>query len=359
MEQPLSALDFFFLDSEHTHAILKQHQQALTDIQFDLGRDIVLRYGRGSVIYIDKQVTKAMLDFAAGRLVFDRKNRAVLAGALHRISRVQNTDGELIGLTFRVARPLSGLHKLLCDVLDAGDSILVLGAPGSGKTSLLRTVAHYLSDKGLNTAVVDFSCEIAGSASPPHECIGNARHFPVRYTQSQGEAMIEVIENHTPHVMVVDELSDWEQASAARSVAERGIQLIASAHGSTLEGALRNPQIRWLFGGVGTVVVSDDVAKQMNSSKSRRERKEPGSFTTLVVLDAHGQASIYRNMDECVDAVLDGKIVLPEQRRLAPDGSVLTTQKFSITDSGPFEAGTTIGARVGTKRKITQAKSPK
>jgi len=149
-----------------------------------------------------------------------------------------------------------------------------MGKPGVGKTTLLREVARLLSvDYQKRVIVVDTSNEIAGDGDVPHPAIGLARRMQVPVPEQQHDVMIEAVENHMPEVIIVDEIGRKEEVDAARTIAERGVQLIATAHGNTLENILVNPTLSDLVGGVQVVTLSDEEAHRRGTQKTILERK--------------------------------------------------------------------------------------
>src|SRR3989442_2470881 len=186
-------------------------------------------------------------------------------------------------LTLRVGRAVYGTMEIIRDVVEAGRSILLLGKPGVGKTTLLREVARVLADEmGKRVVIVDTSNEIAGDGDIPHPGIGRARRMQVATPSLQHAVMIEAVENHMPEVVVIDEIGTEQEAAAARTIAERGVQLIATAHGNTLENLMLNPTLSDLVGGIQTVTLSDEEARRRGTQKSVLERKAPPTFQTLV-----------------------------------------------------------------------------
>lgn len=351
MESVLVSADLRYLPDYVAEWILAIPHYELTDIQIDLGKSPKAIYGQGTILTLDNcEVTAANLELAEEQLRFDFKNRAALPQRLHRISRLQHWDGAITGLTIRVGRYLPGIATAFEDLLDARKRILLIGAPGSGKTTQLRDIAHHLAQTQ-NTIVVDLNGEIAGLGMPAHECIGQARQFAVREGQTQGQALIEALENHTPSALVVDEISDREQAYAARSIAERGVQLIATCHGRDLISVVRNPHLRILLGGIESVAVGDSRAEA--SGKLPSFRKEPASFDVICVLADRDTILVYPGVDEAVDAILAGKTVVPETRRLVGN-TVQILQKYGIVDGKPFLEGT-IEERVQSRKPKIKA----
>jgi nucleoside-triphosphatase THEP1 len=220
--------------------------------------------------------------------------------------------------------------EIIRDVVEAGRSILLLGRPGVGKTTLLREVARVLADEmGKRVVIVDTSNEIAGDGDIPHPGIGRARRMQVAAPSLQHAVMIEAVENHMPEVVVIDEIGTEQEAAAARTIAERGVQLIATAHGNTLENLMLNPTLSDLVGGVQTVTLGDEEARRRGTQKSVLERKAPPTFQTLVEIHAYQRVALYQDVAQTVDAILLGSPVTPEIRSRDASG------ELSVTTSAP------------------------
>src|SRR5205823_5364898 len=256
------------------------------------------------------------IDYVVSRIsVFGKDNRAGIERTLHRVSAMRNRVGTIIGLTCRVGRALFGTVDILRDVIQQGKSLLLLGRPGVGKTTLLREAARLLADDlGKRVIVVDTSNEIAGDGDIPHPGIGRARRMQVPSPTEQHAVMIEAVENHMPEVIVIDEIGTEAEALAARTIAERGVQLIATAHGNTLDNLLRNPTLSDLLGGIQAVTLSDEEARRRRTQKTVLERKAPPTFDTLVEIRNREELAVYHDTSSVVDAFLRGRSTRPEVR---------------------------------------------
>ena len=298
----------------------------LLEIVMDLGRQPEARFTDTEVILGADTVTTADLEYVAQRVgAFGDDNRAGIARTLHRISAIRNRQGEIVGLTCRVGRAVTGTINLIKDLVVSGRSILLLGRPGVGKTTMLRECARVLADeKGKRVVIVDTSNEIGGDGDIPHPGIGRSRRMQVRTPTLQHAVMIEAVENHMPEVIVIDEIGTELEAQAARTIAERGVQLIATAHGRSLDNLLVNPTLNDLLGGIQTVTLGDEEARRRGSQKSVQERKAPPTFDVLVEIQERQQLVVHTPLDEVVDLALRGQFKPPQLRVRRPDGSVLT-----------------------------------
>jgi stage III sporulation protein SpoIIIAA len=298
----------------------------LLEIVMDLGRQPEARFTDTEVILGADPVAGADLEYVAQRVgAFGDDNRAGIARTLHRISAIRNRQGEIVGVTCRVGRAVTGTINLINDLVVSGRSILLLGRPGVGKTTMLRECARVLADeKGKRVVIVDTSNEIGGDGDIPHPGIGRSRRMQVRTPTLQHAVMIEAVENHMPEVIVIDEIGTELEAQAARTIAERGVQLIATAHGRSLDNLLVNPTLNDLLGGIQTVTLGDEEARRRGSQKSVQERKAPPTFDVLVEIQERQQLVVHTPLDEVVDLALRGLFKPPQLRVRRPDGSVLT-----------------------------------
>ncbi|MFH1386431.1 MAG: AAA family ATPase, partial [bacterium] len=257
--------------------------QLLVEVVLDLGKPAEARFAARSM-FIGGTVNQGDIDFVTARVgQFSGDNRAGIERTLHRISAMRNRQGKVIGLTCRVGRAIYGTNDIIQDVIEAKKNILFMGPPGIGKTTKLREAARVLSDKfNKRVIVVDTSNEIGGDGDIPHPGIGRARRMQVATPEEQHHIMIEAVENHMPEVIIVDEIGTEAEAIACRTIAERGVQLIGTAHGNTLENIISNPTLVDLVGGIQSVILGDEEAKRRRTQKTILERKAPPTFDIAI-----------------------------------------------------------------------------
>src|SRR5947199_155553 len=294
----------------------------LLEIVMDLGRLPEARFAGREDTLRQHEITAEDIAYVISHIgQFGGDNRAGIERTLHRISALRNRAGKVVGLTLRVGRAVYGTVDIIRDIVESGRSILLLGRPGVGKTTMLREVARVLADEfGKRVVVVDTSNEIAGDGDIPHPGIGRARRMQVPTPSLQHAVMIEAVENHIPEVVVIDEIGTEQEAAAARTIAERGVQLIATAHGNTLDNLLRNPTLSDLLGGIHAVTLSDEEARRRGTQKTVLERKAPPTFDTLVEIRNRDEFSVYHDTASVVDAFLRGRSTRPEVRLRKADG---------------------------------------
>lgn len=301
---------------------LRNNFDNLLEVILDLGRVPSARFVDGEVTLLDRVASQDDLDYVTSRISeFDADNRAGLEATLHRISAIRNRRGRIVGLTCRIGRAVYGTIAIIEDLVDSGESILILGKPGVGKTTMLREAARTLAEKR-RVVIVDTSNEIGGDGDVPHPAVGKARRMQVPKPSLQHEVMIEAVENHNPEVVVIDEIGRELEAQAARTIAERGVQLIGTAHGNALENLLLNPTLSDLVGGIESVTLSDDEARRRGTQKTVLERRSLPTFSILVEIQDRGRVYVHRDVAAAVDASLRGFPLIPEDRFRDKDGKV-------------------------------------
>ena len=300
-------------------------RRELLEVVMDLGREPEARLPGREVLLSTHSVREEDIEYVVQRIgVFGDDNRAGIERTLHRISAIRNREGRIVGITCRVGRAVYGTVAIIRDIVESGRSILMMGRPGVGKTTLLREAARVLADDlRKRVMIVDTSNEIGGDGDIPHPAVGRARRMQVPTPSMQHAVMIEAVENHMPEVIVIDEIGTELEAAAARTIAERGVQLVATAHGNTLENLMMNPTLSDLIGGIQSVTLSDEEARRRGTQKSVLERKAPPTFDVVVEIQNWSHVAVHENVAEVVDAVLRGQPVLPTVRRRGPDGEVL------------------------------------
>jgi stage III sporulation protein SpoIIIAA len=298
----------------------------LLEIVLDLGREPEARVPGREVLLADRTVTIADLEHVSTNVgQFGDDNRAGIERTLHRVSAIRNRSGRITGLTMRVGRAVTGTGEIIRDIVVSGQSILLLGRPGIGKTTMLRECARLLADElRKRVVIVDTSNEIGGDGDIPHPGIGRARRMQVKTPLLQHAVMIEAVENHMPEVIVIDEIGTELEAAAARTIAERGVQLIATAHGQTLENLLVNPTLNDLLGGIQSVTLSDEEARRRGTQKSVLERKAPPTFDVLVEIQDRDRVAIHMPLAEVVDTALRGPLLTPKIRMRTREGRVIS-----------------------------------
>lgn len=314
----------------------------LLEIVLDLGRQPEARFPGGKFVYLGEEpVKREDIEFLTKRVgAFGHDNRAGIERTLHRISGIRNRYGEIVGLTCRIGRAVYGTIDIVRDVVELGKSILLLGRPGVGKTTLLREVARVLSDEfNKRVVVVDTSNEIAGDGDIPHPAIGRARRMQVPASVQQADVMIEAVENHMPEVIVIDEIGTEAEAQAARTIAERGVQLVGTAHGNTLENLVLNPTLSDLVGGIQVVTLSDEEARKRGTQKTVLERKAPPTFDIVIEIKDRDSLAIHHDVARTVDLLLRGVEPRPEVRRRSGEGEIEVVQENGLAELLAREEG--------------------
>ena len=314
----------------HIHQPLGQEEELsnLLEVVMDLGRPPEARFPDRETVLNNQEVTQEDIDYVTSRIsAFGGDNRAGIARTLHRISAIKNRQGNVVGLTCRVGRAVFGTVKIIEDLIRSGKSVLLLGKPGIGKTTMLRESARVLSvEANKRVVIVDTSNEIAGDGDIPHPAIGHARRMQVSTPSMQHAVMIEAVENHMPEVIIIDEIGTELEAMAARTIAERGVQLIGTAHGNTLENLMINPTLSDLIGGIQSVTLSDEEARRRGTQKTVLERRSPPTFGVVVEIQDRYRVAVQPDVAEAVDASLRG-IAAPTEIRSLQDGEVRIEQE--------------------------------
>ena len=311
------------LPSDIRHAVEKaDDSDNLLEIILDLGRVPTARFVDREIVLRESEVTRAEIDYVDERTgEFDADNRAGIERTLHRISAIRNRLGHIVGLTLRVGRAVYGTVDIIQDIIESGKSVLILGRPGVGKTTLLREAARILAESK-RVVIVDTSNEIGGDGDVPHPAVGKARRMQVREPMLQHEVMIEAVENHNPEVIVIDEIGRELEAAAARTIAERGVQLIGTAHGQTLDNLLLNPTLSDLVGGIEAVTLSDEEARRRGTQKTVLERRAPPTFDVLIEIQNRDRFAVHVDIMGSVDALLRGFPLPPEVRMRDSEGKI-------------------------------------
>ncbi|MCU0316988.1 MAG: AAA family ATPase, partial [Fimbriimonadaceae bacterium] len=308
--------------------------KSLIEVVMDYGRPAECRFLRSVERWPQTVITEHDIEFVVREIgEFGEDNRAGIERTLHRISAIRNRHGKVIGLTCRVGRALEGTIDIIDDIVRGGKSILILGRPGVGKTTKLREVARVLADEvNRRVVIVDTSNEIGGDGDVPHPAIGSSRRMQVRNPSLQHNVMIEAVENHMPEVIVIDEIGNEAEAAAARTIAERGVQLIGTAHGQTLENLMLNPSLCDLVGGIQAVTLSDDEARRRGTQKTVLERKAPPTFDVVIELLDFDRLAVHNQVMKTVDLMLRGVAPRPEVRVRTQTGDVEVVQHESTPD---------------------------
>jgi stage III sporulation protein SpoIIIAA len=303
---------------------LRQENQGdeLLEVVFDLGRQPEARFVDREVTLSKEEVIQGDIDYIVQRIgEFTDDNRAGIERTLHRISAIRNRQGRIVGLTCRVGRAVYGTINIVQDIIESGQNILLLGRPGVGKTTLLREAARVLAEKK-RVVVVDTSNEIAGDGDIPHPGIGRARRMQVPTPSLQHEVMIEAVENHMPEVIIIDEIGRQLEAEAARTIAERGVQLMGTAHGNTLDNLMMNPTLADLVGGIQSVTLSDEEARRRGTQKTVLERRAPPTFDMVIEIQDRQRLAIHHDVAAAVDAILRGRSLPAEIRYRDEQGKI-------------------------------------
>jgi stage III sporulation protein SpoIIIAA len=322
------------LPARVAEAVRRLGLDGLLEVVLDLGRVPTARYPRGEIVLSEEGVQDQEIEQVVAQIsAFGEDNRAGIPRTLHRISAIRNRRGRIVGLTLRIGRSVQGSAGLARDLFEDGQSVLILGAPGVGKTTMLREAARILADEfNKRVVIVDTSNEIGGDGDIPHAAIGRARRMQVPRPELQHQVMIEAVENHTPEVIVIDEIGSSLEADAARTIAERGVQLIGTAHGNTLQNLMQNPTLSDLIGGIESVTLSDEEARRRGTQKTVLERRNPPTFDALVEIQAFDRVAVHRDIAATVDALLRGFEGEAEVRTLGSAGEIASVERVPVQE---------------------------
>ena len=341
---PLSADERTDLDAllailpSRTASVSAAHELgALLEVVLDLGRPPAARYTGGEIALDDTDVSEQEIEHVVAQVSeFGDDNRAGIERTLHRISAIRNRRGRIIGLTCRVGRAVTGSAGVIRDLIESGRSILLLGRPGVGKTTMLREAARVLADEfDRRVVIVDTSNEIGGDGDIPHPGVGRARRMQVPRPQLQHQLMIEAVENHMPEVIVIDEIGTALEAEAARTIAERGVQLIATAHGNTLSNLMQNPTLSDLIGGIESVTLGDEEARRRGTQKTVLERRAVPTFRSLVEIQSFTRVAVHDDIAQTVDALLRGIDMEAEVRTVDEHGDIEAVERLPLHRTSP------------------------
>ena len=331
LDKLLETLPSFLTNHINNHI----HKDKIIEIVMDLGRRPEARFSTGPEYLSSKIISWQDLEYTTKRISkFSNENRAGIERTLHRISCIRNRQFLITGLTCRIGRAIFGTISLARDLLESGQSILILGKPGVGKTTIIREIARVLSDEmEKRVIIVDTSNEIAGDSDIPHPGIGRARRMQVAQTDLQHKVMIEAVENHMPQVIIIDEIGTELEALAARTIAEKGVQLVGTTHGNCLENVIKNPPLTDLIGGIQYVTLSDEEAKRRKTQKSILERKGYPAFQIAIEIHDQNSWTIHENVEESIDLLLRGNFIINQTRKFVQNEKTFIQYKTLQTNS--------------------------
>lgn len=320
---------------------IQDDRASLLEVVMDLGRTPEARYRDSELPLSDREVTEQDIEHVITNIgTFGSDNRAGIERTLHRISVIRNRAGKPVGLTLRIGRAVFGTIGIIRDLVESGQSILLVGKPGVGKTTLLRETARVLADElHKRVIIVDTSNEIAGDGDIPHPAIGRARRMQVARPDLQHNVMIEGVENHMPEVIVIDEIGTQLEAEAARTINERGVQLIGTAHGVSLENLMLNPTLSDLIGGIQSVTLGDEEARRRGTQKSVLERKAPPTFDVMVEIRERDRLAVHLSVADTVDAILRGQLYTTQIRFRNEKGEIEVYEEENDPEVGPGQPG--------------------
>jgi stage III sporulation protein SpoIIIAA len=328
----------------------------LLEIVLDLGRVPEARYLDREVVLGRREVTREDIDAVVSRIsAFDADNRAGIERTLHRISAIRNRSGKIVGLTCRVGRAIYGTIEIIKDIVHSDKSALLMGRPGVGKTTMLREAARVLAEKK-RVVIVDTSNEIGGDGDIPHPAVGRARRMQVAAPALQHEVMIEAVENHMPQVIIIDEIGRELEALAARTIAERGVQLIATAHGNSLENLMLNPTLCDLIGGIESVTLSDEEARRRRTQKTVLERRAPPTFDVVIEIQDWNHVAVHPDVAQAVDGLLRNRPV-PAQIRYRDERGEIQVEEETIVARTELPAVTEVSGDRRSERRARPMKA--
>lgn len=325
LEKLINNLPFFI----YQNLYISSNKEKLIEIVLDLGRRPEARFTTGPEYLSQKIISWQDIDYITKRISkFSGENRAGIERTLHRISCIRNRQFVINGLTCRVGRAIFGTISIIRDLLECGKSILILGKPGVGKTTIIREIARVLSDEmEKRVIVIDTSNEIAGDSDIPHSGIGRSRRMQVPKTELQYKIMLEAIENHMPQVIVIDEIGTKLEALATRTIAEKGVQLVGTTHGNCLENLIKNPSLSDLIGGIQYVTISDEEAKRRGTQKSILERKSYSAFQLAIEVNSSDSWTIHESVENSVDLILRKNFNISQIRKKKKNEKLLIKYK--------------------------------
>lgn len=315
LEKLIENLPFFLQEHLNQHT----YKDQLIEIVLDLGRRPEARFIIGPEYLSQKIISWQDIEYMTKRISkFSNENRAGIERTLHRISCIRNRQFLITGLTCRVGRAVFGIISVVRDLLESEKSILILGKPGVGKTTIIREIARVLADEmEKRVIIIDTSNEIAGDSDIPHSGIGRARRMQVAKTELQHQVMIEAVENHMPQVIIIDEIGTELEVLAARTIAEKGVQLVGTTHGNCLENLIKNPPLVDLIGGIQDVTLSDDEARRRGTQKSILERKAYPAFEIIIEINDQNSWTIHEDVKNSVDLFLRGNFTIGQIRQFS------------------------------------------
>ena len=336
LEKLIESLPFFLQEPIHQHP----NKDKLIEIVLDLGRRPEARFVSGNEYLSQKIISWQDIDYMTKRISkFSNENRAGIDRTLHRISCIRNRQFLINGLTCRIGRAVFGTISVVRDLLESEKSILILGKPGVGKTTIIREIARVLADElEKRVVIIDTSNEIAGDSDIPHSGIGRARRMQVAKTEYQHQVMIEAVENHMPQVIIIDEIGTELEVLAARTIAEKGVQLVGTTHGNCLENLIKNPPLSDLIGGIQYVTLSDDEAKRRGTQKSILERKAYPAFEIIIEINHQNSWTVHEDVRNSVDLFLRENLAIGQIRQFSSIEKIkIKSKRFQNFHSSLFK----------------------